>query len=229
MSKRYRHTFGSALIIAIVLTVAAGAWSTRHTTTTSRADAWAAVHAATMPKTLDGFAAFPIAYRWAALQHLTPAERSALWREQLQRLATDPTLTPEQARFVVEFSRVLTPEVYGTYPDGQEPAAVRAAHGFCQAVPSLNFSETQKRALRELGYGGTTLRAHSLESLKVAFIETLQRAITLRANSSSTPPSCNCNVSNPCGETCVNTGCNPYPFCGCGGFSSCDGQSGQIM
>src|ERR1051325_3295477 len=100
MTHRPGRTFGGTLIIAIMLILGAGAWSTRNTTHASRALGWATVHAATMPKTLDGLAVFPVAYRLAAFQHLSSEERSALWREQLARLAADPALTPAQAKFV---------------------------------------------------------------------------------------------------------------------------------
>jgi len=232
MTNRPGRIFGSALIIAIMLSLVAGVWSTRNTTQASRARDWATVHASTMPKTLDGFAAFPAAYRLAAFRQLSPADRSMLWREQLQRVATDATLTPAQARFVTEFRSALSPDLYREYQPGQEPAALVAARDLCASVSSLGFSEVQKRALRELGYEGTTLRAQSFQSLTINVLEALHDAVTLRATSrSSTYEICDCVHPSFCDSGCsTNTGCMNFPFgCGCGGIWICNGQRTPLI
>ncbi|GLW93732.1 bacteriocin fulvocin C-related protein [Actinokineospora globicatena] len=69
----------------------------------AKARAWVAANRGSLPITFDEITAYPIAYRKAILASLSPAERSALWSEQVNRYRlTHPDLTAEQRAFLDE-------------------------------------------------------------------------------------------------------------------------------
>src|SRR5476649_1022883 len=65
-----------------------------------RATSWVATHQGALPRTLETFAAFPIAYQHAIFDALPAADKSRLWQDQLARLLARPNLTPAQQAFI---------------------------------------------------------------------------------------------------------------------------------
>src|SRR5262245_17043656 len=90
----------SAVAVLAVLVAGVGAVNLDHRTERERANAWVKSHPNALPKSLAELAAFPEDYRKAIFKALPAADKSRMWREQLQTVLDREMLTNEQRSFI---------------------------------------------------------------------------------------------------------------------------------
>ena len=209
-SRRTGTFVGTLLLLIGVVTVSANVNPQRESV---RAKAWVASHQGALPRTLEEFAAYPVAYRHEILAALPAADKSRLWRDQLQRVLASPNLTSQQQAFVREAIALATPESFG--PLGNHPDV-------CERVASLFPDKNTK--LMFLGLGSVAKPSYSWRPALVTLTETLRAKVTLNADVGT--PDCSCRGYGLCEcglyQGCAPMACNPTNNCGCIWAGPCD-------
>jgi len=170
-----------------------------------RATAWAANHTASLPSTLEELAAYPEAYRLQIFKALPAAEKSRLWRVQMQRFVADrPNLTAEQRAFVQYASDLASP---ASFEPGANPPEL------CERVAELFPNVEDRRAFTKLG--SVAAPAFAWRPAAVSLGETVRSRFTTNAQRDN----CNCRGQGWCEcsalDFCVNGDCNQVEECGC--------------
>jgi hypothetical protein len=192
--------------VTVLALIAVGAVNLDHRTLPQRAKAWAAAHPAPASTTLEQLAAYPAEYRVAVFQTLPAADKSRLWRAQLQRvLDTEPGLTAEQHAFVVNTMALATPASF--VKDAPHPDV-------CADIARLFTNNVQRLKVRAIAAGITP--AATFGATLVTVSERLRSAVTVRAGSEE----CNCRGLGWCecgliGYSCINADCAHVNSCGC--------------
>lgn len=164
---------------------------------------------------------YPLAYRKEIMRALTPAQRSAVWRDHLQGyLASRPDLDPNAVIAIDAASALMAPQAF------EGPSrAVRTQIGIvaAQLVEFLGRDETEYLLYR-LGPADGTFA--SLEPLSERFANYVRQVMVAVARQDD----CQCSTSFGCGDQftyCTSeVSCTPdedWPMCGWGWFEECDG------
>jgi hypothetical protein len=190
-----------------------------------RAAEWAEANKATLPDTVDEMRRHPIPYRRAAFKKLTPDVRYALWRDNLQRIASGP-LTPEQRAVVLELRDALRPEFYRDDPTGA-PAKQAALGPVCKRIGEL-FPAEQRRLLTTLGPINESRHERMIALVRKAKSLLPAYLVTAEDNDSSRFHDCECAEDTHCldcpsGQHCgFSDNCSESWFgCGCANAFSC--------
>jgi hypothetical protein len=105
------HSLLLVLIAGLFLTFPGGLFA-QHVCQ-SEAHAWVASHASDLPKTYEELSLFPLTYRRAIYAALPSANKSQLWRVQIERyLRRGDELTPQQKDVLLDALRLATPETF---------------------------------------------------------------------------------------------------------------------
>jgi hypothetical protein len=173
---------------------------------------WARQFEGTTP-TLETLARYDRAHRLAIFTVATPEVRSALWREQLRRVAQQSEWSAQQRALITEAIELATPAMYTKNPVARE-AAVKY---WTRAQPVFPAGE-QRRLLFEIGGptprpGATVVKPTLWDRMTTPF----------RASAAGGPP-CECSIMWQDCVWCVTghcwwrmDGCGPY------GWFECDG------
>jgi hypothetical protein len=174
---------------------------------------WAQVYRGTSPS-LDTFAPFDRPHRVAIFTALTPEVRSALWREQLRRIARRTDLSVQQRDLINEAIELLTPAMYA-----HDPAARQAGVAFWTRAQHAFATSEQRRLMFELG--GPTPRPKAARAMMPSLWDRM--SAPFRAEAQAQGP-CWCNIGWQDCIWCVTGGCR-YKLDGCGpyGLFECDG------
>jgi hypothetical protein len=110
--------------------------------------AWVIGNEANLPTEYDDIVRFPVAYRRAIFELLSPAARSNLWQRHFQAyLVANPGLSAEQIAFIDEAGAAISPELFA------EEAGTAASQDTLERVAALEaeafllFPQDQARAL----------------------------------------------------------------------------------
>ncbi|MBQ0854820.1 bacteriocin fulvocin C-related protein [Streptomyces sp. BH-SS-21] len=163
-----------------------------------RARTWAQKHPEQIPRTYAEFIRCPAAFRNAAYQQLSPAERADLWREQWRRYrAIHGDLTADQIRVLDESLAILDDASVFAAPSTAPASERPAVH---ERLEELRIS-----AIRSFGRDD----AHGLFASIGSQEPSASRAAA---------PDCECStVSDFCVVRCVYKSCNCLePIVGCG-------------
>ena len=194
-SRRTTTFVGTLLLLAGVVTVSA---NVNPLTEDQRAQAWVANHQGVLPTTLEGIAAYPVTYQHEIFASLPAAEKSRLWREQLQRVLAYPNVTTEQKAFIREAMALATPESFG--PLGDHPEV-------CERIAQLFPDKNTKRMFLRLGAIATP--SFAWRSAMVTLTENIRSKIVISAD---VQDDCNCRGYGYC-ECGLYDGCADAPNC----------------
>lgn len=202
----------SVVAVVMVLAATVAAVNLDRRTEGERAKAWAESHASSLPTSLAALAAFPQDYRKAIVAALPAADKSRLWREQLQFLLDHETLNNEQRTFIEKTMALATPRSFE--PNQPRPEV-------CADI-ALLFVDPDQRA-RIIDLGAVATPALGAWSTITQVNETIHRAVGLNARRLI----CNCRGFGfcECGLTqaCVGAGtCESSQNCGCIWAGPCD-------
>src|SRR6476619_4307432 len=103
------RTGRSAAAVLVVVLAGVGAVNLDRRTERERAGAWANSHVSALPKSLAQLAAYPEDYRKAIFKAMPAADKSRLWREQLQIVLDREPLDNEQRTFIEKTIALATP------------------------------------------------------------------------------------------------------------------------
>ncbi len=180
-----------------------------------RAAAWVKAHPGSLPRTLGEVEAFPIEYRRAIFDALSPADRAALWREQLRRIGARPGITNEQ-RAVIDLALSLaTAENYGN----QQRPRPELREQILRAFPD-------RRARQAFGELGSTQPTYSTVAANVVRVrEFLVASATVLAQG-EVQIQCACQLGDDwCWSgTCKSAKCEKGGHCGTLWWDPCDGM-----
>jgi hypothetical protein len=202
----------AAAAVLVVLFAGIGAVNLDHRTERERAGAWADSHVSALPKTLAQLAAYPEDYRKAIFRAMPAADKSRMWREQLQTVLDRETLNNEQRTFIEKTMGLATPASFE--PNQPTPEV-------CPDVARLFTDPDLRDKVTKLGT--VTPPARSMWST-VAFVnQSVHRAVGLNARHLK----CDCRGLGLCEcgltEACISTGgCTPSDDCGCIWEGTCD-------
>lgn len=112
---KHSTVLGVALAIVSASTLAALAGVVDTRPACNRAFEWVHAHRQDLPRTLDQIATFPTGYRIQIFTALSPDEKAALWREQMERALLRDDLNEAQRVFIREHIRFITPEFYAEH------------------------------------------------------------------------------------------------------------------
>jgi hypothetical protein len=176
---------------------------------------WAKAYTGTSP-TIETLAPFDRAHRIAIFNAITPAVRSALWQEQLRRLARRSEFSDAQRQLIVEAIDLSTPAMYA-----KEPAARRAADEYWTRAKHAFPTRESRLLLFELGGPSASTRARANRA-----VPSVWDRLTGPFRAQAQPiPWCECSqVWQDC-YFCVSQLCR-YQMDGCGPYSwfECDGR-----
>ncbi len=175
---------------------------------------WAKPYTGTSP-TLEALAPFDRANRNASFNAITPAERSALWREQLRRLARRSEFSDAQRQLIVEAIDLSTPAMYS-----KEPAARRAADEYWTRAKNVFPTRESRLLLFQLGGPSPAVRGSAPRT-----VSTVWDRLTGPFRAHAQPaPWCDCSIAWQDCYWCVTAWCR-YQLDGCGpyGWFECDG------
>jgi hypothetical protein len=202
-----RVAAGSVIAGGLVLAGKAPAFAA---TEVSAAQSWVNAHAGALPSSYEEFANFSLPYRRAIFGSLSPAVRSRLWSEQLNRyLVAHPDL-PANQRAALRSAITMAADESVFDPERSDWSATHHAR----------LSAVTDAAIQAFGSD----EAHGL----IANLGTSAAAVKPDAG-----PPCDCSlVSNWCASRCIGA---PYCVCGissggCGTFWAydCNGQCTPI-
>jgi hypothetical protein len=178
----------------------------------ARAGDWANSHASALPKSLAQLAAYPEDYRKAIFKAMPAADKSRMWREQLQIVLDRETLDNEQRTFIEKTIALATPVSFE--PNQPTPEV-------CPDIARL-FTDPDLRA-KVTKLGTVTPPSRSAWSTVASVSETIHRTVGLTASGFK----CDCRGLGLCEcgltEACVSTGgCQQTEDCGCIWSGTCD-------
>lgn len=202
----------SVAAVLVVLVAGIGAVNLDQRTERARAGAWANSHASALPKSLAQLAAYPEDYRKAIFKAMPAADKSRMWREQLQIVLDREPLDNEQRTFVEKTIALATPASFE--PNQPTPEV-------CPDIARL-FTDPDLRA-KVTKLGTITPPARSVWSTVANASQTIHRAVGLNARGFK----CDCRGLGLCEcgltEACISTGgCEQTEDCGCIWSGTCD-------
>jgi len=206
------RTGRSVVALLVVVLAGVGAVNLDKRTERERAGAWANSHASALPKTLAQLAAYPEDYRKAIFKAMPAADKSRMWREQLQVVLDRETLNNEQRTFIEKTIALATPASFE--PNQPTPEV-------CPDIARLFTNPDLKAKVTKLG--AVTPPARSTWSTVANVSQTIHRAVGLNAR--QIPCDCRGLGLCECGLTqaCISTGgCNQTDDCGCIWSGTCD-------
>src|SRR6476469_2268255 len=181
--------------LLVVVSAGIGAVNLDKRTERERAGAWANSHASALPRTLAQLAAYPEDYRKAIFKAMPAADKSRMWREQLQIVLDRETLNNEQRTFVEKTMALATPASFE--PNQPTPEV-------CPDIARLFTDPDLKDKVTKLGT--VTAPARSAWSTIATVSETIHRTVGLNAGGFR----CDCRGLGLCEcgltEACVSTG-----------------------
>ncbi len=191
-----------------------------------RAKDWVVAHSSSLPSTIEAIQQYPIAYRRAIFSALTPAVRSALWRQQLTHFLQTAMLTVEQRAFVEKFIQLADEKAYS-----QVSATTGPLTNVCRDIARL-FPEEQRSVFGVLGSTTDVNEGLISEAGWIRLTERFRQSYIVQAAGKSVGrqvPWCTCNVGPyncSCGSCGVpQAGCDTTDWgCGCGWLYQCNGQ-----
>jgi hypothetical protein len=206
------RTGRSVAACLVVLSAAIGAVNLDHRTERQRAGVWANSHVNALPKSLAQLAAYPEDYRKAIFKAMPAADKSRMWREQLQAVLDRETLDNEQRTFIEKTMALATPASFE--PNQPTPEV-------CPDIARL-FTDPDLRA-KVTKLGTVTPPARSMWSTVATVSETIHRTVGLNAGGFK----CDCRGLGLCEcgltEACISTGgCEQSDDCGCIWSGTCD-------
>jgi hypothetical protein len=217
---KFRPTFRRVVVVIALLFAVPSALAYREISDTrplcERSTEWASAHSATLPQTLEGLAAYPVAYRPAILTTLTPEVKAAMWKEHLARWANSSR--PDQRDVIRRAMEFATAEVF------RDPKANQAtARSIVDDGQRVFGAQVAKQVFTQLGETAVTPH-RDLQSLRLYAAESVRSWFTAAADFGD----CTCSVTDDwCNSTyyCrAGTSCTVFSW-GCGSFGlfSCDG------
>jgi len=206
------RTGRSVAAVLVVVLAGIGAVNLDKRTERERAGAWADSHVTALPKSLAQLAAYPEDYRKAIFHAMPAADKSRLWREQLQVVLDRETLNNEQRTFIEKTMALATPASFE--PNQPTPEV-------CPDIARL-FTDPDMRA-KVTKLGSFTPPARSAWSTVATVSQTLHRAVGLNARSLNCDCRglglCECGLTEACTQ---GGGCNQTNDCGCIWSGTCD-------
>lgn len=189
-----------------------------------RARDWAAANATSLPATLDELSRYPVPFRVAAFQEMSPEERSRIVRQHLSRVEARYSLTQAQRQLINTMIAELGPEAYS---DTGHAAAQARLGPICSTIQQL-FSPEQRAVLGTLG-PQTPSESRLRQWIRSAKAVAAPYLVDAKA-SARTSQFCSCAIQTSCsgcaleGGICQSGDCTPTGYgCGCGFVWSCDG------
>jgi hypothetical protein len=206
------RTGRSVVAVLVVVLAGIGAVNLDRRTERERAGAWADSHVSALPKSLAQLAAYPEDYRKAIFHAMPAADKSRLWREQLQVVLDREKLNNEQRTFIEKTMALATPASFE--PNQPTPEV-------CPDIARL-FTDPDMRA-KVTKLGSFTPPARSAWSTIAAVSQTVHRAVGLNARQLN----CDCRGLGLCEcgltEACITgDGCSQTNDCGCIWSGTCD-------
>lgn len=202
----------SVAAVLMVLIAGIGAVNMDQRTERERAGAWANSHTNRLPKSLAQLAAYPEDYRKAIFHAMPAADKSRMWREQLQTVLISETLNNEQRTFIEQTIALATPASFA--PNQPTPEV-------CPDIARL-FTNPDLRA-KVTKLGTVTPPSRGMWSTVAMMSQTVHRAVGLNARGFK----CDCRGLGLCEcgltEACIATGgCEQTEDCGCIWTGTCD-------
>lgn len=201
----------SVAAIAVVLLAGVGAVNLDQRSDRDRAGAWADSHKSALPKTLAQLAAYPEDYRKAIFHAMPAADKSRMWREQLQTVLDRETLNNEQRTFIEKTIALATPASFE--PNQPTPEV-------CPDIARLFTDPDLRDKVTKLGAVAPPSR--TVWSTVATASQTMHRAVGLNARRMK----CECRGLGLCEcgltEACVGT-CEATQDCGCIWSGTCTG------
>lgn len=229
----FRRVLASVLLILVIGGAIGLLAAVDDRPASERARDWAISAGENLPLTVGELAALPAEYRMAAFAEMTPAEKSALFREQIEPLTRVGSAT--QRQLAVEISLALAPDAYT--PEGRAAAQALLAP-LCKQIRTVMDK-------RDWPLFGSIAPGRDPEKSFGDFLRAAKRSLIslpLLASGDSTPRSeCECSIGSGCqipcisdgGKVCQASGCSTPPwyrnFCGCGLIWDCDGTCQTII
>lgn len=227
--RRWQITAFAAIVLVIVVgvpTVASVVLDTR--LACERTAAWATAHAGELPTTLEGLSELPLEYRRAAFGALTPDQKAGAWRNQFTRIASDPSLSEAQRKWLLRTADAMLAERFTEKTvfdaDNRRLASeAQALFGFGRA----------REIMATLGPTSRTGLPTSRLTLIVATQEWLRKSVNVDAR----PEDCDCSTSS---DWCYSlptdqrycrggVGCRePAEDCGTLWLYNCDGLCSRV-
>ena len=209
LSSRTGRRVGAALIVVLA---GIGAVNLDQRTERARAGAWADSHVTALPKTLAQLAAYPEDYRKAIFHAMPAADKSRMWREQLQIVLDRETLDNEQRTFLEKTIALATPV---SFEPNQPTPEVCPDIARLFADPDLCAKVTK--------LGSFTPPSHTVWSTVANVSQKVHSAVGLNARQIG----CDCRGLGLCEcgltEACIaDGGCNQTNDCGCIWSGTCD-------
>ena len=198
--------------VLVVLLAGIGAVNMDQRTERARAAAWANSHASALPESLAQLAAYPEDYRKAIFKAMPAADKSRMWREQLQTVLVSETLNNEQRTFIEKTIALATPASFE--PNQPTPEV-------CPDIARL-FTDLDLRA-KVTKLGTVTPPSRSMWSTVATVRQAIHRSVGLNARGFK----CDCRGLGLCEcgltEACIATGgCEQTDDCGCIRSGTCD-------
>jgi hypothetical protein len=189
-----------------------------------RASDWVETHRNSLPTTLKDLSRFPVAYRSAIQNALSPETRARLWTEQLSAFAGRPDLTPHQRATVQELRAMVNPHMYIQEPqfdalreDTQRIAAAKVAEAFGTSEAVDTFRELgPPEPVASLGRGG--------------LVQLSEMVRGLFATDAAQTPNCQCFDTEDCNRPgrihgpCTWGSCTVVYTCGFFANTACGGR-----
>lgn len=202
----------SVVAVAVVLVAGVGAVNLDHRTERERAGVWASTHASSLPKSLAQLAAYPEDYRKAIFRAMPAADKSRLWREQLQVVLDRETLNNEQRTFIEKTIALATPESFN--PNQPTPEV-------CPDIARL-FTDPDLRA-KVTKLGSVTPAQRTAWSTVATVSQKIHSVVGLNAGGLK----CDCRGLGLCEcgltQACIDDGgCESTEDCGCIWPGTCD-------
>ena len=206
------RTGRSVAAFLVVVLAGIGAVNLDHRTERERAGVWAKSHASALPKSLAQLAAYPEDYRKAIFKAMPAADKSRMWREQLQVVLDRETLNNEQRTFIEKTMALATPASFE--PNQPTPEV-------CPDIARL-FTDPDLRA-KVTKLGTVTPPSRTLWSTIANASQTIHQTVGLNARGFK----CDCRGLGLCEcgltEACISTGgCEQTEDCGCIWSGTCD-------
>jgi hypothetical protein len=209
VSSRTGRSVGAALIVVLA---GIGAVNLDQRSDRARAGAWADSHVNALPKSLAQLAAYPEDYRKAIFHAMPAAEKSRLWREQLQIVLDRETLDNEQRTFIEKTIALATPVSFE--PNQPTPEV-------CPDIARL-FTDPGLRA-KVTKLGSFTPPSRTVWSTVANVSQKIHQTVGLTARGFK----CDCRGLGLCEcgltEACISEGgCEQTQDCGCIWSGTCD-------
>ena len=209
VSSRTGRSVAAVLVVALA---GIGAVNLDRRTESERAGAWAKSHARALPKTLAQLAAYPEDYRKAIFTAMPAADKSRMWREQLQIVLDRETLDNGQRTFLEKTIALATPASFE--PNQPTPEV-------CPDIARLFTNPDLRAKVTKLGSFAPPSRG--VWSTVANVTQTIHRAVGLNARQIN----CDCRGLGLCEcgltEACTAAGgCNRTENCGCIWSGTCD-------